>query len=126
MKTYARLAQLLQARQNCIKSGNSEWQEKHEERIMSIFKNTFPHGSGIDSSYLIDFERSNGEKIVFSFSFHHMNDVGYYDGWTTHTVTVTPSLSFGFNLKISGRNKNDIKEYLYDQMHGALHDKTEE
>jgi hypothetical protein len=43
-----------------------------------------------------------------------MNDVGYYDGWTEHTVTVTGSLTSGYKMTISGRDRNDIKEYLYE------------
>lgn len=42
-----------------------------------------------------------------------MNDGGFYDGWTEHTVTVTPALHGDFHLRISGRNRNDIKEMMY-------------
>jgi hypothetical protein len=33
---------------------------------------------------------------------------------------VTPNLGHGFDLKITGPNKNDIKEYLADVFHTAL------
>jgi len=49
-----------------------------------------------------------------------MNENGYYDGWTAHTVTVTPSLARAFNLRISGRNRNDIKEMMYQDFDYAL------
>ena len=39
-------------------------------------------------------------------------ETGMYDGWTEHTVTVRPSLQFGFRLSISGRNRNGIKDYI--------------
>ena len=57
---------------------------------------------------------STPDKLVFYTSFHHMNDNGFYDGWTEHTVTVRPSLQFGFNMKISGQNRNEIKYHLHD------------
>jgi hypothetical protein len=48
-----------------------------------------------------------------------MNDTGYYDGWTEHTVTVTPSFS-GINIRVSGRNRNDIKDYIHETFSYAL------
>jgi hypothetical protein len=48
-----------------------------------------------------------------------MNDGGFYDGWTEHTVVVTPSFR-GINLRISGRDRNQIKEYLYETYDYAL------
>jgi len=42
-----------------------------------------------------------------------MDGMGGYDGWTEHKITVRPSLQFGFNMKISGRDRNGAKEYLY-------------
>jgi len=48
-----------------------------------------------------------------------MNENGYYDGWTSHTVTVTPGWN-GPELRITGRDRNQIKDYLYDTFHYAL------
>jgi hypothetical protein len=49
-----------------------------------------------------------------------MNDSGYYDGWTEHVVTVTPSFIGGFNIRVSGRNRNDIKGYIAESFHHIL------
>lgn len=49
-----------------------------------------------------------------------MNDAGYYDGWTEHTITVTPAFIGGFELSISGRNRNDIKDYISEVFNQAL------
>lgn len=116
MKThlYAEIASLICARQNCIKTGNHEWQGKHEERILALVKETAPSGSGIDCGTKIDIDVSQPEKLVFTFSYHHMNDYGMYDGWTEHKAIVTPSLQFGFNLTITGKDRNGIKEYLHE------------
>lgn len=90
-----------------------DWFDRHTETIEKLVSQHLPHGSGFDSGTKLDLDRSHADKLVFVTSFHHMNDGGFYDGWTEHTVTVTPSLSNAFNLRISGRNRNDIKEMMY-------------
>lgn len=117
---YKILASLVQARINCIESNNTEWIDTHEETIEKIIKKYAPHGSGFDNGTTLDYKKSTGEKLVFNTSYHHMNDNGMYDGWTEHIITVSPSLAFNFNLKISGRNRNDIKEYIHDIFHDFL------
>lgn len=95
----------------------------HRERwsaILDDIEENLPSGSGIDCGTKINRERSTSERIILSTSFHHMNDGGMYDGWTEHTITVEPSLLFGLNIKISGRNRNDIKDYLADVYREAL------
>jgi hypothetical protein len=114
LKHYQEISSKLQAMENCQKSGNGEWLEKHEQAILDIVKNEMPSGSGFDNGTDLDFDHSTPEKLVFVTSFHHMNDGGYYDGWTDHTVIVTPSLQFGFNLKVTGINRNDIKSYIHE------------
>lgn len=114
MKTTAAvLAQKLDAFHNCQKSGNTEWRDKWEARIEAIMTDA-PSGSGIDSGTELDWEKSNGNKLVFTTAYHHMNEHGMYCGWTEHTVTVKPHLYHGFTLTISGRNRNDIKDYLHE------------
>ncbi len=117
---YSTLASLVQARLNCIKANNSEWLIKHEQAACELVKSHMPSGSGIDCGTKLDIDRSNGDKLVFTFSFHHMNENDMYDGWTDHTAIVTPSLAFGFDLMITGRDRNRIKEYLHDIFHYAL------
>ena len=116
-KVYARLASLLQAIQNCQQSDNLIWKEKHEEALRKIM-NTAPSGSGIDcGTGEPEFFNERNEKIKFHVSFHHMNEVGYYDGWTEHEITVRPSFIGGITLSISGRDRNGIKDYLHDVYH---------
>ncbi len=111
MKVYQSLARACGALHRCEQSGNTEWQTKWENQILEQLED-FPSGSGFDNGTKIDLEASNDEILVFHTAFHHMNDNGMYDGWTEHTVTVTPSLGLDFHLKISGRDRNDIKEYI--------------
>ncbi len=54
-----------------------------------------------------------------------MDENGYYCGWTEHNLIVTPSFKFGYDMRIPGKDKNQIKEYLY-QIFGEVFTITEE
>lgn len=118
------IASLLLAIENCKLSGNTEWQAKHKLRIDAIIATYAPRGSGIDCGTRLDWDRSTPEKLVFNCDFHHMNENGSYDGWTKHTVVCTASLAYGFNLKITGKNRNDIKAYLAEVFYDFLDQKV--
>lgn len=119
--TVAReISTLLQASANCAKRGNVDWQEKHEERLGRLLRNYAPSGSGIDNGTRLCRDRSTPECLVFVTSFHHMDDNGMYDEWTDHTVTISASLAFGLETKISGSNRNDILEYLHEVFRQAM------
>ncbi len=111
-KLYAELASRIQARKAC-QGTNSEWFDKHSETI-TLLVDLLPHDCKID------LDQSHADKLVLYCSFQHMNDVGYWDGWTEHTLTVKPSLQFGFTLRVGGSNRNDIKEYLHQTVDYAL------
>ena len=124
-KLYQILAGSVQARLNCLEheertNEKHDWTDKHTDTIKTLVKNFMPSGSGIDCGTKIDLDQSTGEKLVFHFSYHHMNENGMYDGWTEHKLTVTPSLQFKINLSISGRNRNEIKDYLHETYSCAL------
>lgn len=119
-KLYVELANTIQARTNCINSGNAEWRAKHTDTINQIVRDLLPSGSGWDCGTKIDLDSSTGEKIVLYGSWHHMNDGGYYTGWTEHIITVRPSLTSGISLSISGRDRNDVKEFLYQMFDDYL------
>jgi len=96
---------------NCQASGNAEWEQKHRDEIERIVDDGAPSGSGFDSGTTIDLDASTENKLVFTTEYHHMSDAGFYDGWTSHRITVRPSFAFGYRLSISGQNRNGIKEY---------------
>ncbi len=123
---YQFIASTLNAFHNCAKSENTEWQDKHEARIEELTESFMPSGSGIDSGTKFNWDESTDEKLVFNTSYHHMNEDGYYDGWTEHKVIVTPSLSAGYDLKITGRDRNDIKDYLSEVYTSALDEEIEQ
>ena len=124
MKLYQAIATAIQARLNCRGNGNHEWFDRWTEKLAN-YELLLPSGSGFNSGSSLDLGRSNGEKIIITTSFHHMNDGGYYDGWTDHTITIKPSLSFGFTLSISGRNRNGIKEYIAEMFNELLNQEVE-
>lgn len=119
-KLYQHFARKLSAIANCKAHGNKEdWIDRHTDAIAQL-SDLLPSGSGFDRGTTLLQPESNPERLVFSADFHHMDDGGYYCGWTEHTVIVTPSLAFGFTLKVTGRDKRNIKEYITDIFHHVL------
>jgi hypothetical protein len=41
-----------------------------------------------------------------------MDENGYYCGWTEHNIILTPNFG-SFDMRITGKDKNGIKDYLY-------------
>jgi hypothetical protein len=117
---YHALAHRLIAARNCEASNNAEWRTKHIAALDQIVRNHFPHGSGFDSGVTFEYAQSKPDRLVFTTAFHHMDENGFYDGWSNHQIIVTPSLAFGFNVRITGRDRNQIKDYIADVFGDAL------
>ena len=49
---------------------------------------------------------------MISTSFHHMDEWGGYDGWTDHDIFISASFIDPEITSISGRDRNDIKDYI--------------
>ena len=111
MKIYQQIAQTLDTKLRCELKGNP-CAAMHQERIDRMMQDA-PSGSGFDSGTELS-DDSDGNRLVFETAFHHMDENGYYDGWSNHKVIVKPDLAFGFDLQITGRNKNEIKDYIAD------------
>lgn len=120
MKVYEFIAIKLDAINRCEETGNTEWYNRHSEELEKVLKNALPQGSGFDSGCELLDELCNENKLVFSADFHHMTEHGYYDGWSEHKVIATPSFIGGFTLRITGKNRNGIKEYIADVFHEIL------
>jgi len=84
-----------------------------EENMHKKLEN-LPSGSGFDDGCFLLLHESTPEKLVFRANFHHMNNDGLYIGWSSHKVIVTASLQYGFNIKVTGRDKRGIKDYIVD------------
>lgn len=121
--TYC-IATRLQTLINLRKQAEAKFElvQRNVEEIETLVKNFMPSGSGFDNGTWLDFDRSTPSKLVFITSFHHMNDAGMYDGWTEHNVTLVAAFD-GMEMKVSGRNRNDIKDYIADCFRG--HAQTE-
>lgn len=83
-----------------------------------------PSGSGIDDGTRL--ENSSSNRIALKTSFHHMNENGFYDGWTNHILIVKPDLALGFDLHITGQDRNQIKDYLGDVYTTWLNEEVEQ
>lgn len=117
---YVALANMVQARFNCHESENVEWFDRWTEKAETLTREHLPSGSGFDAGTKLELDRSSGELLVFTTSYHHMDEHGGYDGWTEHTVRVRASLMHGFTVSVSGSNRNGIKLYIAECFHSAL------
>lgn len=113
------IASRIVARSNCERLGNADWHRIHGDIVRDIGKDYLPRGSGIDSGSYVDQDASRPDRVVICTEFHHMNDVGMYDGWTSHSVVVTPTFD-GIDVRVTGRDRNGIKDYLADVFRDAL------
>ena len=120
MKTIniSALSAAMTAMNNCTLSGNHEMAEIWDNYILSEC-DKLPSGSGIDNGMHLIREECENDKITFSLDFHHLNENGYYDGWTSHKVVIRPAFG-GIDIRITGRDRNQIKEYLYDFMYSLF------
>jgi hypothetical protein len=103
---------------------NDAFMGECESRIYKL-EQLLPSGSGIDWGCKIDVENSSSDKVVIAFGYHHMDDGGCYDGWTEHKLIVKPKLWADFDLRITGRDKNFVKEYLHDLFGHVLREVVE-
>lgn len=97
----------------CDETGNQEWSGIWANRIAALARDHLPSGSGFDSGSTLNLDDSRSDRLVFETSFHHMNDSGMYDGWTEHRVIVIPCF-VGIELKVTGRDKRSIRDYIGD------------
>jgi hypothetical protein len=119
VKLYQRIASTLCAIENCEKSGNTEWFARHRDAIETLCKAHLPHGSGFDSGCTLQ-DQSTPNRLIFSADFHHMDENGYYAGWGEYRVIVSADLAFGFKIRVTGRDRNMIKDYIADTFHYVM------
>ena len=106
---YSALAQAIQWYNNTTE----EFKGQAEDKIKTLEKQ-LPSGSGVDAGSSVNLKLNTAQKIVIDTAFHHMDGNGYYDGWTEHKIIITPCLKYGYSIRITGKNRNQIKNYLYD------------
>lgn len=112
----AAFASVQEALDNCKKSGNTEWLERWRLRFAKLVDHV-PTWSGMPLEPS-DVEVTSAA-IRYEVSYHHMNDTGYYDGWTEHTVVVRPAFE-SVDVRVSGRNRQDVKELIHEAVNYAF------
>lgn len=118
MKLYKKLAREVERYNRCIETFPLAALSASEE--ITTLMNEMPSGSGWDCGTEIDLSESTANKLVLTGSYHHMDDAGGYDGWTEHKIIITPSLCFNYDMRITGRDRNGIKEHLTDLFSAVL------
>ncbi len=118
MNVLEAMAAAYQALENCLVNGNTLWASRWSDRITQLAQ-LLPSGSGFDNGSHIVEGAFKPAVCAFRTSFHHMDENGYYDGWTDHTVRVHAEL-LGLRIAVSGPNRNDIKDYIAEAFHGVL------
>ena len=95
-----------------------------EDVLLDLCKEHLPSGSGFNAGTTLAGGECEVEgrpfpgRLLFETSFHHMDD-GFYSGWTEHRISVVPAFG-GFELKVSGKNRDGIKEYIEEVFHNVL------
>ena len=120
-KVYEILDAAVIARRNCSYpiAPKPTWENKWDDLIQYICKNHLPSGSGFDcGTTVVEDECVSGKKLVLKFDYHHMDEHGYYDGWSSHKVIVTPYFD-GISVTVKGalpRKYRNDKEYFGDTL----------
>ena len=121
---YRQLASLVSAYHSCLASNSptvQEWANIHRQSLENLNKH-LPSGRGFDSGSFINLSDSSDTRLEFYTSFHHIEE-GFYDGWTEHTIIVTPSFE-GINIDVittdGEDNRNDIHTYIGDTFYDSL------
>ncbi len=122
MKVYQAIARTFKTTWSSLNQGHID---TAEDRIKMLIHAHLPSGSGFDAGCKL-LDESTPEKLVFSADFHHLSDRGYYIGWSEHKVIVRPCLAWGFTLKVTGRDRRDIKDYIAETFHYALNQEASE
>lgn len=121
MKTtlISRIYRVLQARENCKKDATKlDWFNNHDFTLYQIERNYLPHGSGINSGCTIEREFKK-DCVILHVPYHNMDENGYYCGWSDFKIVCKPEFD-GISLKIIGKDKYFVKDYLYDLFNNCL------
>lgn len=127
---YEAFAQVWSQRErNKVDTASGSYKRWYEiaRRQLKYLKDQLPSGSGFDSGTRFNTDASKlGVVLVFNTAFHHMNEGGFYDGWTEHTVKVRADLEYGIEIIVGGRNRNEIKEYIADEFEHLMNSRVDE
>lgn len=119
---YQALARALGAWSRCEDPARADWRARHLARARAMV-DSLPHGSGIDGKTWLD-HGSREDRIVIHTEYHAMNGDGFYTRWHDVNIKITPSLSFGAEVRVTGGG--DAKDYLQEVFQHALFELVDE
>ena len=105
MKLYQKIA-IVVSQKNTLKKAKE----------LSLLQELLPIGEGIETGSVI-LLKSTKKRIAIETIYWHPN---YSDEWSKHQVIITPSFEDEINIRITGKNENNIKEYLHNVFREAL------
>ena len=114
MKLYQKIARVASQKYAMLK-----WEE------FVMLQKLLPIGNGIEKECVISL-KSTKKRIVIDTAYWHPND-NYETGlWTDHQVVITPSFEGEINIRVTGKNVDNIKEYINEVFRKALMKEYEE
>ena len=114
MKLYQKIARVA-----------SQKDAKMQRIRFDMLQKLLPIGNGIEKECVISL-KSTKKRIVIDTAYWHPND-NYETGlWTDHQVVITPSFEGEINIRVTGKNVDNIKKYLHEVFREALMKEYEE
>lgn len=97
---------------------------RHTYALESLMKH-MPSGSGIDSGTKLLLEESSNTELVFQVDYHHMNQSGYYCGWSTRKIVITPSLTSPYCMDFRGEDASGADLTAWDEENESEYDDSD-
>jgi hypothetical protein len=126
-KVYAHIANLFHS---ATTATNPYWAKAWKHILIEVIQEHLPSGSGFDNGCSLNFEESKTNKLVINCDYHHMDENGYYDGWSYNKIVITPDLRWEFNMKLvnmkGGKKLKDYdREYFIDTLNHHLNQEVD-
>ena len=86
------------------------------EKELALLQELLPIGNGIETGCVISLKSTKKRIVIDTINWHP----NYSDKLTKHQVVITPSFEGEINIRITGKNEDNIKEYLHDIFREAL------
>lgn len=108
MKLYQKIARVV-----------SQKNTPKKAKELALLEKLLPIGNGVETGCVI-LLKSTEKRIEVDTAYWHPNYSYETSRWTEHQVVITPSFEGEINIRITGKNENNVKDYLYDIFHEAL------
>lgn len=108
MKLYQKIARV---------ASQKNWGKRAKE--LALLKELLPNGNGFREreGLAVILLESTKKRIVIETTYWHKNNS---DEVTSHQVIITPSFEDEINIRITGKNEDNVKEYLHNIFREAL------